>query len=551
MKAPPIQQKESAGSQHESSSPEQEGKTLSPPAFQLMASDGGDAPPAQLKSSQGGLPGDMLNGFAASTGHDLSDVKVHTNSDKPSQVGALAYAQGNDIHLGAGQEKHLAHEAAHIVQQREGRVKPTTEVNGKPVNDNAGLESEADSMGAKAMQMKAEAGASLHREGKSLNQPAVQLKAVANGSVIQRLASAWGKFHPTISKTANGLDASLEFEPDEKKVDATKIAFSQSVRTSLAGTPRIIDPSQEDRMVSDGTSADGFRIDRLTTQDNPLYGTPSLGAGKKLEDTSGSNSKFDLGYCYDDKGTPKKKNAFMHDSPGHAAVNNSKMEFESAVLAIEGAQKDTYYGSIKWGWERDGSGTLKELTTEMASQGTPTNNFLAAAKEWNETTARGTVVTKANDTIAYKYSGGTFVEDFKEAANVQVQRVSSIATAKGEFQKSKILSGTNAGREAFFHVNDLKDKGDGDATIDLPLEDVHVLKSKVELNKDIPGPWADTGDLDAGTRVRIKDNTYAQGPFDPDFPYAWKVLVEVVDGVGTGRIGWVPAAALQDENPNI
>jgi hypothetical protein len=156
MKDHPIQQKQSAAP--ESESVESKGPSLSPPTFQLMASDGTASPPVQRKESSGGLPGDMVSGFAASTGHDLSNVNVHRNSDKPSQVGALAYAQGNDIHLGAGQEQHLAHEAAHVVQQREGRVQANTSVGGMPVNDSAGLESEADSMGSKAMQMKAAEG---------------------------------------------------------------------------------------------------------------------------------------------------------------------------------------------------------------------------------------------------------------------------------------------------------------------------------------------------------------------------------------------------------
>lgn len=35
------------------------------------------------------------------------------------------YSQGTDIHIGPGQEKHLPHEAWHVVQQKQGRVKPT------------------------------------------------------------------------------------------------------------------------------------------------------------------------------------------------------------------------------------------------------------------------------------------------------------------------------------------------------------------------------------------------------------------------------------------
>ena len=44
-----------------------------------------------------------------------------------------------------------------MVQQAQGRVQPTTSVNGKPVNDDASLEQEADNMGAKAMQVGSQA----------------------------------------------------------------------------------------------------------------------------------------------------------------------------------------------------------------------------------------------------------------------------------------------------------------------------------------------------------------------------------------------------------
>ena len=85
----------------------------------------------------------------------MDDVKVHYNSSQPAQLNALAYAQGTDIHIASGQEKHLAHEAWHVVQQKQGRVKPTLQMKqGIPVNDDAGLENEADVMGAKATQLK-------------------------------------------------------------------------------------------------------------------------------------------------------------------------------------------------------------------------------------------------------------------------------------------------------------------------------------------------------------------------------------------------------------
>jgi hypothetical protein len=101
-----------------------------------------------------GLPDNLKSGIESLSGMDISDVRVHYNSPKPSQLNAHAYAQGSDIHLGSGQEKHLPHETWHTIQQRQGRVQPTMELGGEKINDDAGLEREADVMGEKALQYK-------------------------------------------------------------------------------------------------------------------------------------------------------------------------------------------------------------------------------------------------------------------------------------------------------------------------------------------------------------------------------------------------------------
>ncbi|TLS52850.1 DUF4157 domain-containing protein [Paenibacillus antri] len=98
------------------------------------------------------MPDALKDGIESLSGSSLDDVKVHYNSSKPEQLQALAYAQGSEIHVGPGQEAHLPHEAWHVVQQRQGRVRPTLSANGVPVNDDAHLEHEADVMGAKALQ---------------------------------------------------------------------------------------------------------------------------------------------------------------------------------------------------------------------------------------------------------------------------------------------------------------------------------------------------------------------------------------------------------------
>jgi len=98
-----------------------------------------------------GLPDNLRAGIENLSGMSMDGVKVHYNSDKPAKLNALAYAQGSDIHVGSGQEQHLPHEAWHIAQQKQGLVRPTMQMNdGVAVNDDKGLEHEADVMGAKA-----------------------------------------------------------------------------------------------------------------------------------------------------------------------------------------------------------------------------------------------------------------------------------------------------------------------------------------------------------------------------------------------------------------
>lgn len=104
----------------------------------------------QQKPNNTGLPDNLKAGVESLSGFSMDDVKVHYNSSQPATVQALAYTQGTDIHVAPGQEMHLPHEAWHVAQQLAGRVEPTTEVGGMPVNDNIGLEHEADVMGARA-----------------------------------------------------------------------------------------------------------------------------------------------------------------------------------------------------------------------------------------------------------------------------------------------------------------------------------------------------------------------------------------------------------------
>jgi hypothetical protein len=103
-----------------------------------------------LDGRAGGLPAPLVGGIQALSGLDLSDVRVVRRSEMPHSLGALACASDRRIDLAAGEERHLPHEAWHVVQQRQGRVARTSYVGRTPINDDPALEREADLMGARA-----------------------------------------------------------------------------------------------------------------------------------------------------------------------------------------------------------------------------------------------------------------------------------------------------------------------------------------------------------------------------------------------------------------
>lgn len=144
-----------------------------------------NAPP-QGKENTTGLPDTLKASVEQISGLSMDDVQVHYNSSQPAQVQALAYTQGTEIHVGPGQEKHLAHEAWHVVQQKQGRVKPTIQAKGMAINDDRALEKEADRMGDKASQpfaMDALPNASI------LNREGIPSRAVGTNSVIQKTSA--------------------------------------------------------------------------------------------------------------------------------------------------------------------------------------------------------------------------------------------------------------------------------------------------------------------------------------------------------------------------
>jgi hypothetical protein len=520
--------------------------------------------PATATPAAGALPPAVQAKMERSFGADFSAVRVHEGQEAPA-MGALAYTRGTDIHFAPGQydpqsqrgQELIGHELAHVVQKSEGRVATTAQAKGVAVNDDPSLEAEADELGARAAR-----GEPVRAGGAAIEAGHGPVQHKAAGVVqMAALTSHWGRFiDSAYTKTANGAHMELDFEPGAN-TDATKIGLTQSVKISAGGAPLANDPTRANRMVSGGPG-DGYFLDRLSTRNNPIYGTPSLAAGKGLADSpetnaptgappSASNATFVVGHhVAKPTGGFDTKNAWLSDTPERNPANDSSMEFETTATAIAGAQTGSYYGSVRWGWRRDGSGKLDLIPFSLVSQGVPSQNFLAAAGAWNAAAATGTLVAKNAPTQCYKWSGG-FATDYTIARGVKVTQNSTVGAGTDEYANVTIVDGAKAGSATFVKVRDLTDQGDGPATADLPVPDVHTIDAAgVELNKGVPGPWRHRDPLPRGTRVVPTPTNTRTIPPDPGpGPDIAAIWVEVCDGPLIGHAGYVPRPAVKDERP--
>jgi hypothetical protein len=361
-------------------------------------------------------------------------------------------------------------------------------------------------------------------------------------------SSHWGDFVDSgYRKTpdGDGVEIDLTFTPGTE-VDATKIGFTQSLTNIKQGVPAIIDPTERLRIVQGGPNA-GNKLDRRMDRTNPMYGSDNL-AVCKLEDTKENNAPtatvpdkttatYKLGHRFSDGGTAKVEDAWMHDEAGSDRSKDSGMEFETTALAIDGTQKGTYYGSVKWGFQVDAKGKLTRIAPALVSAGVPSQHFLAAAAGWNAATARGTVVVSADNT---QFFDELMTAMFKLAKDTKV-KIKNIGAVNGvAYSKVTLDNGAHAGKTGYIKATDLTDKGDGQPTTDLPVPEVQVLNQAHELNQDVPGPWREFRTLAKGTRVSKTGDR-------PGQPSTTQIWIKVVDGPDTGVEGYVESGKLTRE----
>jgi hypothetical protein len=148
------------------------------------------ARPAPRLPSSGGqaLPTAVRQTMQRAFGYDFSDVRVHEGPEAEA-MGALAFTRGTDLFFrpglfapdSDGGRKLLGHELAHVVQQAEGRVSATRQLNDVAINEDAALESEADALGARAAR-----GDLAGRSGPGGAEAALAPLRGSGGGVVQR-----------------------------------------------------------------------------------------------------------------------------------------------------------------------------------------------------------------------------------------------------------------------------------------------------------------------------------------------------------------------------
>lgn len=322
-------------------------------------------------------------------GHDFSHVRVHTDNHAAESawaVNALAYTVGNNVVFGAGQyeprttegRRLIAHELTHVVQQ------------GGSVSPHRGALEIGPSSGDPYEQEAAETAIKVSAEQPIAIQHVSALPGLRRLQRQPRQDTHAGLFEltrhaqlggPTFSPQAQ-YDVRLEFLP-YPVVNCERIAMVQTAVSRVAGALTAGSTAATARSLTAAEGTAGVHIDRLSGRTQPFYGTTNTG-------TAGANTHFG---SRTSGHTPER--AWMEDTPGfpgtaassRTAGQTLSQHFETCAICTQGTDQNAYYGCVAWGFDIDAANNFTEVTFSRVSKGTPSADFLAAARKWNAQTS--------------------------------------------------------------------------------------------------------------------------------------------------------------------
>jgi len=340
----------------------------------------------------------------------FADVRAHVGGAGTQAglgaLGAQAAAQGSTVAFAdaAPSDAVIAHELAHVVQQRRGTT---------GVAAYGGPDSPAERA--------AERAADAVVQGRRV--PDVGAARAGDLQLLPAPAHTAGGVWATEEYAADpsgvngGATIKLKFTPEDP-VEATKIRLSQSVKTLHAppGTDAFVPDPGADKHGGALTTTEGRAIDQKphgpgagVPFTNPLYPVETTpdGASTSLRDpvnpSAGKNGQRG-------GGAPTEP-ATLSDSPSYSLKPGERVQqsFEVTALAVEGAFDGLYLGSIRWGWQNrwlpDPStpelnlNALSPPAIEVARQGSPSAAFMRAAEQWNAAQLTDESTHRTYDTV--------------------------------------------------------------------------------------------------------------------------------------------------------
>lgn len=352
----------------------------------------------RLESSKGSgqsLDKVMRKEMESKMGADFSHVKIHTGGEAHAMnvgVNAKAFAHGNDIYFKQGEynpqtgggKELLAHELAHTVQQRNNgkRIHRYTAVNtfGGSFIANQYVKSETtdpasghDLVGADFIlkftpsSLLTPTTAGVTENKVAMVQTVKTLQNTSAGGAVNTPGYTSANNKGTNNAKLSGETGTVGVDPNTRTYTGNPIANNETVK---------------DR----GNAIDKLDYVNGIPQTNPLY----LANGSDVVSASlGDIPANNYGTYGSVTASGTITAALMGDAPRREiqpAFPNVKyaQSFEVAAIVVEGDKKNTYLGSINWGWKSTGKTvTLDPADIKLASAGAPTENFMAAAGRWN------------------------------------------------------------------------------------------------------------------------------------------------------------------------
>ncbi len=281
---------------------------------------------------------------------------------------------------------------------------------------------------------------------------------------------------PTRGKNVSGYGANIRiiFTPNER-VNTEKIALVQTAQTLVDGMPFSVHAKSKNdvtpgRSIPDYEQGQGTHIDQSPSGRTPLFGMTDPGTGSELAD-SGPSRYMHLGSHFSDKAGLHHDHAWIYDPARLAVADKSEASqtFETTALAIAGAQKGAYYGSVKWGWNKSASAiTATKLAFQGVSKDAPSPDFSEAAGLWNTSVTSEAKATIDLPTVTFMYTNikkATLMDNPAKpkslgdlGLNTRLQVTEQADPTKGDWRNVIVIDGPLAGKVGWVKKGILLDR---------------------------------------------------------------------------------------------